>query len=351
MVEFKAGLAKQQSQTVVTANGMLCTAVVGALLNLIAGFVNSCAWAEFGASTTHVTGIATVSAMSLMNKQYTKFGELLLQLFLFIAGAFCSSIAVGDQQKFHVGPYYSAVLAAVSLLILSASFITNVRLVLLVISFAAGMQNSLATFFSGAAVRTTHVTGTATDIGIELASYLMGRKSANTAKLRLLIYFLFSFFAGAFLGTGGAALWGQQALILPSGLSMVLAVASLRYYYWHKSKLGQRSRKIQVIVDGDTHIEHYDVEVGELRSVRKVAGKGFVLADDGPIMQSIDHGPIMQSMRKRREEEEGETPGGDPVEETEVTLVPVEETEVTLVSRVSPRVLAPIPMPLTTVLA
>ena len=96
-------------------------------------------------------------------------------------------------------------------------------------SFAAGMQNALATFFSGAVVRTTHVTGTATDVGIELASFMTGR-STDTWKLRLLTYFLFAFFLGGFLGTGGSVLWNKRALWWPSGLTLLLSVGSLLYY-------------------------------------------------------------------------------------------------------------------------
>jgi uncharacterized membrane protein YoaK (UPF0700 family) len=228
---------------------MLCTAVIGALLNVNAGFVNACVWHEFGASTTHMTGIATVSAMALLKAEYTKFALLLLQLALFIAGAFCSSLVVGGQRKFHVSPYYSVVLAAVGSLILVCTALTDKWTVLCTVSFAAGMQNSLATFFSGAVVRTTHVTGTATDIGIELASFVAGRNK-DTWKLRLLCYFLFAFFAGAFLGTGCATLWGQHALSFPGSLSWLLSAVSLQYYFMH---VKQQPRKIQVEVEEKHH--------------------------------------------------------------------------------------------------
>ena len=43
-----AGKAPASPTNVVSANGMLCTAIIGSLLNFIAGFVNACVWREFG---------------------------------------------------------------------------------------------------------------------------------------------------------------------------------------------------------------------------------------------------------------------------------------------------------------
>jgi len=217
-------------ETVVSSNGMATTAIVGSLLNLNAGFINACVWSEFGASTTHVTGMTTLSAMALVQERYLEFARLMLQLVLFIFGAFVSSLCVGGQKKFHIGPTYSAVLCVVGMLVFVASLDECKPAVIFIISFSAGMQNALATYFSGAIVRTTHVTGTATDIGIELANYLSGR-SPQVWKLQLLAYFLFAFFWGSFFGCGAAAMWGQQALLFPTGLSISLSVGSLRYYY------------------------------------------------------------------------------------------------------------------------
>ena len=223
--------AKQiASETVVSSNGLITTAIVGSLLNMNAGFINACVWTEFGRSTTHVTGMTTLSAMALVQQRYSEFGRLMLQLTLFIFGAFVSSLCVGGQKKFHIGPTYSAALSIVGLLVFVSSFPEIKHAVIFIIPFSAGLQNALATFFSGAVVRTTHVTGTATDIGIELANYLSGR-NPQVWKLQLLTYFLFAFFSGSFFGCGAAALWGQRALLFPSGLSISLSVGSLWYYY------------------------------------------------------------------------------------------------------------------------
>ena len=79
-----------------------------------------------------MTGIVTVSSMALLHKQYSIFAERLAQLLLFLLGAFCSSLCVGSQKKFHIGPYYSSVLVGVSVLFFAASFIDSAKPVLFV---------------------------------------------------------------------------------------------------------------------------------------------------------------------------------------------------------------------------
>jgi uncharacterized membrane protein YoaK (UPF0700 family) len=132
------------------------------------------------------------------------------------------------------------------MLVFVASFDECKPAVIFIISFSAGMQNALATFFSGAVVRTTHVTGTATDIGIELANYLSGR-SPKVWKLQLLTYFLFAFFWGSFFGCGAAVVWGRYALFFPAGISISLAVGSLRYYY---SKVASKVESVERMTPG-----------------------------------------------------------------------------------------------------
>jgi uncharacterized membrane protein YoaK (UPF0700 family) len=121
--------------------------VVGSLLNWNGGFINACVWAEYGLATTHVTGTATQSAMAIKRQDYASFGVFLLQLFLFISGSFVCSLVVGGQKRFHPGPYYSGILGTIALLVLFASFQTDKYICAGTITFAAGMQNAMTTFF------------------------------------------------------------------------------------------------------------------------------------------------------------------------------------------------------------
>jgi uncharacterized membrane protein YoaK (UPF0700 family) len=70
--------------------------------------------------------------------------------------------------------------------------------------FAMGIQNSLVTKISQSTVRTTHLTGLFTDLGIELSQLFFYKKPEETKKLKTSIYLRLSiiifFFLGCFSG-------------------------------------------------------------------------------------------------------------------------------------------------------
>jgi uncharacterized membrane protein YoaK (UPF0700 family) len=83
-------------------------------------------------------------------------------------------------------------------------------LTILVLCFIMGLQNAVITKISHAEIRTTHVTGLVTDLGIELGKLLyINRLSrdtlvvANRSKLQLHIKLIGSFFVGGLLGALG----------------------------------------------------------------------------------------------------------------------------------------------------
>ena len=85
-----------------------------------------------------------------------------------------------------------------------------VPLTVLVLCFIMGLQNAVITKISNAEIRTTHVTGLVTDLGIELGKlFYINRLTrermvmANRKKLRLHAKLITSFFVGGLLGAIG----------------------------------------------------------------------------------------------------------------------------------------------------
>lgn len=68
-------------------------------------------------------------------------------------------------------------------------------------SFAMGIQNGLCTQLTNAVVRTTHVTGLSTDVGMILGRIAAGHSTAEPWRLKVLLPILFGFIFGAALGT------------------------------------------------------------------------------------------------------------------------------------------------------
>ena len=181
--------------------------------------------------TTHMTGATTLASMHLALLHIGTFAIGIGQIISFLLGAFVSSLCLGGNNKFDGSARYVVVLLLETVLIFS-SVITfrdaSVTATALIISFAAGLQNGMTTFYSGAIVRTTHVTGTITDIGIELAGLVVGRSKA-TWKVKLLVIFYVGFFAGGCAGTLMAEHVPHWSLVPPGVLSFLLAMAYLGF--------------------------------------------------------------------------------------------------------------------------
>jgi uncharacterized membrane protein YoaK (UPF0700 family) len=101
----------------------------------------------------------------------------------------------------------------------------------MLLCFVMGLQNALVTKLSHAEIRTTHMTGIVTDIGIELGKLLYGggaagepQVRADGARLRLLGALLLSFFAGGVAGAQGFKQAGYLACVPLAVLLCALAI-------------------------------------------------------------------------------------------------------------------------------
>jgi uncharacterized membrane protein YoaK (UPF0700 family) len=74
----------------------------------------------------------------------------------------------------------------------------------IVLSIAMGLQNAMFTTFSSAVVRTTHVTGIATDIGLvvgySIRNHFLDRPYVDRWKLLIYVPIWTSFFVGGIIG-------------------------------------------------------------------------------------------------------------------------------------------------------
>ena len=97
-----------------------------------------------------------------------------------------------------------------SLVLLSIGLLSNVvditypDIIACLLLFAMGLQNSYVTKISNTIVRTTHLTGLFTDLGIEISQLLFPKSHPNREKLKstikLRIYIISFFFAGGLAG-------------------------------------------------------------------------------------------------------------------------------------------------------
>jgi uncharacterized membrane protein YoaK (UPF0700 family) len=184
------------------------------LLSLIAGFVNAAGFLGFSALTTNVTGHAALFAEGIAKHDWKMVRLVATWMVLFLAGAFTSSlivIKIGHNARFSfaipiVLETIILVFCAFSLIVKCWGFSGNFFAGSLL--FAMGMQNALVSVISGSVVRTTHLTGTFTDLGIELAqlrtdSYAVQGELLSRIKLRssIILFFMLGALSGAYLFT------------------------------------------------------------------------------------------------------------------------------------------------------
>jgi uncharacterized membrane protein YoaK (UPF0700 family) len=112
------------------------------------------------------------------------------------------------------------------------AFFVPVTVILL--CFIMGLQNAMITKLSGAEIRTTHMTGIVTDLGIELGKLFYWNRSkadadryaviANRAKLRIHGTMLASFFVGGLTGAIGFKHVGYASTVPLAAALVALAI-------------------------------------------------------------------------------------------------------------------------------
>jgi len=151
-------------------------------LSWVAGYTNAITLIHCGVMTSHMTGNVTHVGEHLAKLNVLDTGFMLFLVALFLVGSVISGLAIQLSQRKHRRSIYIApiaiqagLLAALSILFswhASQLHIDNYQMSSAMLYWtsglacvAMGLQNATITSISGAAVRTTHLTGVVTDIG------------------------------------------------------------------------------------------------------------------------------------------------------------------------------------------
>jgi uncharacterized membrane protein YoaK (UPF0700 family) len=196
--------------------------VFGNVLATCAGMVDAGSILSFGVATTHMSGPTAQTAMSIEDTGYggglKKVERTGFVILFFLLGAFLCGLVIPKGQV-HLGgkALYGTALICESILLMIAAILPSHYFAPFFAAMASGLQNAMCTMHFGAIVRTTHVTGTLTDIGSTSGRAVIillkkcFRPSSFSAldeaelhvdgkKLAVLIPIFCSFFIGAFFG-------------------------------------------------------------------------------------------------------------------------------------------------------
>src|SRR5580698_1668996 len=194
--------------------------VLAGYLAFVAGFVNSFGFLTFGVFTSHVTGNVTRLAERLSVRDSTAI-DALAMIACFFAGAFAASVALESDAERWRPRIYAALLFSEACILAVAMLTagTSSPIARDSLCVAMGLQNSLVTRLSGAVVRTTHLTGVVTDLGIEGARWFRFWRSRGRDPLPapvrdrsiLLLTIFAAFMLGSVVGIVAAIHLGRPA--------------------------------------------------------------------------------------------------------------------------------------------
>lgn len=212
------------------------------ILAAVAGSLNAAAFHAVGFFSANMTGnVSTLSSLIAMGQWLHGLGYLFV-IATFIVGAGVSALAIDMGLRKGMATIYAWVALAEAAMLVLLAFVRlgmdpaqGVPILILGLSFLMGLQNAIVTHISQARVRTTHVSGMATDIGIGLASlFALPRDTAGKeeraavlVKLRLHAGTIACFLLGGALGVLAWRWCGDLSISLSAIPLLVVGAAAL----------------------------------------------------------------------------------------------------------------------------
>jgi uncharacterized membrane protein YoaK (UPF0700 family) len=219
---------------------------LGGALAFVAGAVNAGGFLAVQRYTSHMTGVVSSIADDLVLGQAALAMAGVSALLAFIGGAATTAVLINwaRRRQMHGEFALSLMLEAVLLLIfgvlganLDLFIDVFVPSTVLLLCFIMGLQNAIVTKISQAEIRTTHMTGVITDLGIELGRLAYWNRTheanarhfvrANRDKLKIHGAILALFFIGGLAGALAFKRVGFSATVPIAALLMAMAAPPL----------------------------------------------------------------------------------------------------------------------------
>ena len=233
---------------------------LGLTLCVVAGATNAGGFLAVGQYTSHMTGVVSGIADHTVLGHWSLVAAGTAALLAFLLGAMTTAwlVNLGLRHRLHSAFGLPLLLEAAMLLLFGlfgtaishyAALFTPLTVVLL--CYTMGLQNAVVTKISKADIRTTHLTGLVTDLGLELGRLLYINRDpqhtpvrANRDRLRLQASLIGGFLLGALAGAWGFKVWGYVTTLPLAVLLLVVAWRPLAadLWTWHTTR-GQNRYK------------------------------------------------------------------------------------------------------------
>lgn len=214
---------------------------LGLVLSFVAGAINAGGFLAVGRYTSHMTGILSAVADDLVLGNMSLVFAGMFCLVTFMSGAMCTAILINWGLRQHLSSSYSLPLLIESgaLLVfglfgaaIAAWSPLFVPVTVVLLCFIMGLQNAVITQISNSEIRTTHITGLVTDLGLELGKLVYINKrplvapvQASRQRIKVQTSLVFGFLFGGLFGALGFKHWGYITTV---PLAAVLWILCLR---------------------------------------------------------------------------------------------------------------------------
>lgn len=216
-------------------------------LAFVAGASNAGGWMAVRQYTSHMSGVVSSMADDLALGNLTLFRDGFASLVAFFLGAVSTTLCVRWARTRRLESEYALpLLIEAGLLVafgLTASSFAGTRALgtVLLLCFSMGLQNATITKLSGSVIRTTHLTGMVTDIGIGVGRIVFSAVAQNglshdaeVRSIRLLASLVALFFTGGVTGAVGfkhvGTLFALPLAIMLVFLGLMPVVDDVRRY-------------------------------------------------------------------------------------------------------------------------
>jgi len=184
---------------------------LGILTAFTAGMVNIASLLIFFSFSSNVTGYYAILAAEIVKGNLYQVAVVFFWIFLFFLGSFTANlIVINFNQKnayfAHASPIILEILCLLTVGVYGEYFyqetLNETEGLLCLMLYAMGLQNGLTASISNFAVKTTHLTGTTTDMGILFSMFTQKQFRENPelqGRAKLLISITVSYLAGAII--------------------------------------------------------------------------------------------------------------------------------------------------------
>ncbi len=206
---------------------------IASLLSFVAGGVGVVGFLAIQRLVINATGNVVFFAHGTLNFNWYESLIFLFYVISFFLGSFVSNVFIEitakiNERFIYMVPAFIEVMILFTVAIIGQEIMNyNADLLAFILLFAMGLQNALVTIISNAIVRTTHLSGLFTDLGIEISQLFFYKTKENKAQLirtiklrfRIIIYFVIGGILSGYLYTQiGFQIYSVQAALLLAGM-------------------------------------------------------------------------------------------------------------------------------------